>query len=80
MRGLRSQDTSPNHRRADVWLPVEKIMKGNYVYLTQGGITHLRWFREPVKAEEHWRKLFRETDQEATIRGDSQYDPRPIAK
>ena len=55
-------------------------MKGFYVYLTQDGITHLRWFRKQDAAENHWRDLLKQTDTEASIRGEMEYDPKPVAK
>lgn len=52
-------------------------MKGFYVYLTQDGVTVLRWFRTQVQAEVYWRDVFKRTETEARIRGDLTYDPQP---
>lgn len=58
----------------------EEVMKGYYVYLTQDGITHLRWFRAEDSATEHWRNLFGQTGIEASIRGEMTYNPVPVAQ
>lgn len=54
-------------------------MKGTYVYLTQDGITHVRWFRTPEKAEKQKRDWFYQSGDEAQTRGEIT-DPRPVAK
>ena len=52
-------------------------MKGFYVYLTQDGVTILRWFRTQATAEVYWRDVFKRSGEEARIRGDLTYDPQP---
>jgi len=46
-------------------------VKGFYVYLTQDGITIIRWFRDRDKAEGYWRDVLKHNGEEARIRGDA---------
>jgi hypothetical protein len=50
-------------------------LRGFYVYVTQDGVTHARWFREQHRAEDYWRRLYREHEVEAHIRGEGVVDP-----
>jgi hypothetical protein len=50
---------------------------GSYVYLTQDGVTHIRWFRTAAEAQLYWTQLH-EAGMDATIVGTVNFQPEAI--